>query len=160
MNRCEKYGKWSWKFSKCRHCDTIKIKHRGRGLCFTCWWIEYNKTEKRKQTSARINKRRYAKIKNDPEYRKKKYKHYKDYQLRNTTYKKYLSKVYLRQGFERFLKKRKNLKKWENGLEILIDGTRAKTPIKKPRVGSEKDFERIVSEIKIFKIVYKKHVTQ
>lgn len=148
---------WSKKFIECRHCGTQKTKHKGRGLCRKCWWLEYTKTEKRKEGNRRRNKIYYERDKNKTEFKNRKRVHYRNFQLTSHKFKKYSERKNLQDKFFNFLFPKKKLERWKGGLEISIDDKKVKTPIS-PKRETESQMDRMMFEIEIFKKVYKKYV--
>lgn len=148
-------GKWAWEYDCCTECKTTKVKHRGKGLCERC---SDRKRYKNLKPIQRIKRDERTKI-----YRKDYYEKHKETlrEKARENYKKlgikYLRKKYLARKFERFLKRQvgKKWKNWDNGLEIIIDGERVKTPIRPPSTTTTESNNTII-EIEIFKKVYAK----
>ena len=162
--KCWKFGKWAWRFDKCLWCETSKkswnTRHKGNGLCINCFDKKRAQSEKRKLQKKRAGRKFYDKSLSNPETAKKlkeKNKQFVYNFTKSERYRKhYLPLMYLRGIFKRFLKRKRNLKR-QNGIEIIIDGQKVKTPIViKNNTLAEQ--ERMFKEIEIFKSVYKKYM--
>jgi len=155
-------NKWSWKFDKCRWCETRKKdgkhKHKGRGLCMSCWDKERGKSQKRKQTRRKAWEKWYLKFKETDGYLEIVNKHAAKWRT-TEGYQKYLQKVYKKLKFKRIILNqvnktgRLNLKR-NQGLQIKCDGCLRSclfvSPIKIPKfLATEKD--NTVREMEIFK---------
>lgn len=155
--------KWSWKYGdSCRWCGTSskngRSRHKGVGLCFRCF-DNYRKQRnpKRQQQLKNQGKRWYERNKDNPEEKKRKYEAVIKYQHTPQYKKKLKTYIYKRRKFIYFIRsaKRYNLKRWD-GLEIIIDGVRVKTPIQASRcVNSDND--KTINEIELFKKLYLKY---
>ncbi|NDK08255.1 hypothetical protein EOM39_03315 [Candidatus Gracilibacteria bacterium] len=168
--------KWSYKYEHCVECGTCKFKHKGNGLCTSCWDKKRAIHNKNRQRTLRINKIRwYAKrmvrhylikthrLKGGPkkiltEEQKKQYK--KDWEKKNRYPKKLIKIVKERQ---------------KNGLycmQIVINGTLRYLPfdnLYKPLLSRGKycdnetyedqmiKYKEKLYQLDILKIYYTKH---
>jgi len=161
--RCWKFGKWSWHFKECIWCGTSKktwnTRHKGNGLCINCFDKKRNRNPKRKLAKNLSSKKfREYQLKNNPNFRKEESQKAFQWQHTSEAYKKYRAyRGKLITNFNYFLRKQHKFDKRHNGIEILIDGQRVKTPIKPPR-NTELDKERIIIESEIFRNIYRKHI--
>lgn len=66
-------GKWSWKFDRCINCGTTSTKgkhrHKGRGLCHSCWDKERDNSAKRQEIKKKAHDKWYVKVKDTAEYK-------------------------------------------------------------------------------------------
>lgn len=154
-------GKWAWKYDCCSWCGSVakngRGRHKARGLCLRCFDKKRGEKPKRKLNKREAGKRWRVRFKNNPNY--KDIVNQKAREYRTTLgYRKSLKKAQVRNKFIYYLKKGKrfNIKRWKNGLEILIDGKRVKTPIKPPSANDRARTETTINEIETFKKVYAK----
>jgi len=161
--KCWKYGKWSYKFKECRWCGTSKkswnTRHKGKGLCIKCFdQNRKDKNPKRREQLKNQGRKWYLSKGITPEKKHEaylrviKWQHTPQYKKRLKTY------IYERRRFIYFVRslKRKNLKKFDNCLEIIINGQRVKTPIQPPKA-VESDNDKTINKIELFKEIYLKY---
>lgn len=146
--------KWAKKYDQCIDCETKNLKHYGGGLCRKCYAIKRNYNPRTKQIVKDYKNKYYQNHKTDEVFKQKNKIAVKKYE-KTAKNKKRLKEKFLKIRFENFIKGKVN----KNGIEIVIDGTRVRTPIEAPRaVNSDKD--RTVYNVELFKQVYRKHITQ
>lgn len=150
-------GRWSWEYERCLWCGTSKTgTHKGRGLCFSCFDKKRLQNPKRQESVKKIKERYYLKHKSDPEFMRASCERAIQWQKTERYRNNYLPRVYLRGKFKRFLLRKRKLRR-DEGIEILIDGQRVKTPIH-PAPATETD--NTPYQIEIFKQIYLKMKTQ
>lgn len=144
---------WSKNYDKCIDCGRKKLKHRARGLCATCYYrFVYCNDELR--TKRKIKKHLYyLKKKDDPKTRELNRLRIKKYKG-SPKFKKIVEKEHTYNRFMRFLAGRKKLKRYENGITIVIDGNKIKTPIIPPK-STISESNDIYQQVEIFKKAYK-----
>lgn len=160
--KCWKYGRWSWHFEKCLWCGTSKkswnTRHKGKGLCINCFDIKRKRNPKRRENLKKQGRKFYDKVKDNPDFRKLRNEQTLNWQHNSETYKryrKYRGKLVV--NFNYFIRKSKRkLKRWDNGIEIIINGEKIKTPILPPRT-LESEKNKTINEIEIFKKIYLKY---
>ena len=159
-------GKWSWRFDRCINCGTTCVKgkhrHKGRGLCLSCWEKERNNSAKRRETKRKAQNKYYNKVKGTEEYKKYRREITKLWQQSSPRYKAFLHKQYLRLKYKRIINNWKNgtgrdLKRIKGGLQFRCDGCSKNclitSPIK-PDKQTGVETEKAMRELKIFKQVY------
>jgi len=94
-------GKWAWKYDQCIRCSTKEKRHKGRGLCISCWDKKRSNNPKR-QAYAKVNHDKwYAKVKGTPEYIDYVNKRAEEWRNFSPQYRIFLKKQYKRLKFRR-----------------------------------------------------------
>lgn len=123
--------KWSWKFDECIICGTTektgKHKHKGRGLCLSCWDKKRGRKPNRKVTRKKAYNKWYEKVKGTEKYKEDANIQAKHYRETSKAYRAYLKKNYIRLKFRRIILNRQNnkgrlLKRNEGGIQFRCNG--------------------------------------
>ncbi len=160
--RCWKFGKWSWKFERCKWCGTsqksYKTRHKGNGLCIRCFDRKRLENPKRRMVRLKASRKYHKKFRTlHHDWKEILAEKAKQRRLTSKAYKKYITTIgKSKQKYKYFLTKLKKQDKRHDGIEILINGERVKTPIK-VNGSSERELERVKSEVEIFQKVYEKY---
>uniref|UniRef100_A0A6M3XX89 Uncharacterized protein n=1 Tax=viral metagenome TaxID=1070528 RepID=A0A6M3XX89_9ZZZZ len=154
--------KWSWKYDKCKYCYTQskirKHKHKGSGLCLSCYDKIRAKKPKRQEQLKQQHKKWYTKVKDTKEYKEYTKQIGKHWRKNSNQYKAYLKKQYLRLSFKRFILNQKNktgilnLKRSIDALKFRCDECDKNCLVQTP-INTE--IESSVRKLQIFKKVLK-----
>lgn len=157
------FKQWSCEFTKCIKCGTNaktgKHKHKGKGLCHSCWDKQRAKNPKRKQQLKNQSKKWWNKVKGTEAHRIYSNLMVKRWQqkINPCAHKANWKRRNLKLKFKKFIQgKLKIDKRFKNGLKFYCDGCPRRclyqSCVKPPKcVDSEND--RSVRDLEIFKKV-------
>lgn len=158
--KCWKFGKWAWRYKECKICGNNKKnwanRHKGNGLCIKCYDRKRGKNPKRKEYKKQASKRWQQRFFADPAHFEINRKYAEKWRKESKRYRYWLTEIeYRKRKYKYYLTKarRKNLKRWMNGIEILVDGQRVKTPI---MAGNGTESDDTPWKVELFKQVYRK----
>lgn len=138
------------KLDKCIKCELKRFRHKGNGLCVSCWDKKRAESPKRKEQLKKQLDRWYNKVKNSKEYQE--YNRSRGIEWRKTSraYQNFLKRQYIKWSYKRFLKTRYH-NHWKDGVEIIVDGKRIQTPVKSPIKQGDKEEAEFSLRMNIFK---------
>jgi hypothetical protein len=129
MARCLCKYQWSYKYKECICCGTTIQKgnnrHKGNGLCLSCYEKRRSRTEKRKLIRRKAGLKYYLKNKDNEEYKEKNKLKNKQYRKNSKSYKVHIKKQYLKRKYKRFIERNAKgtlLKRDLGGIEYRCSG--------------------------------------
>ena len=123
---------WSAKHGlhDCKNCGRLDIKHKGQGLCMSCWDKERDKKPQRRKQKKQQLDRWYKKVKGTPEYIEYTNDRAKVWRDTSPAYIAFLQKQYRKGRAKRKVLNKQNRESWRNGIIYTCDccGKKVQTP--------------------------------